>query len=219
MLSNATSHETFIQSVRDLVLAHSELSAEQAAQLHHAKLVYGVGNGAYRGITCYQAWRNGVGTVDVIEIAATGEESWIQLAGTTIHELAHVLAGHGAGHGSEWKDLAVQLGFTKRPEAAGQVYRLAMIRPALRHAIARLAAELADGSPAFLLAPSPVAMRVPRPCSQGTGTRGGKSRGKGSGSRMRLWECQCPKPVKVRVASDDFAAHCDQCGSAFVRKS
>jgi hypothetical protein len=49
----------------------------------------------------------------------------------------------------------------------------------------------------------------------GVGTKGGKSRGKGSGSRLRLWQCECERPVKVRVASDDFRAHCDECGAAF----
>jgi hypothetical protein len=33
------------------------------------------------------------------------------------------------------------------------------------------------------------------------------------GSRLRLWQCDCP--VKVRVASDDFAATCDTCDSPF----
>jgi hypothetical protein len=248
----STTHEQFIQKVRDLVLTdradfaafehldgepcsagpersddalcaeHGRLfrrgeglSAEQFAQLLNTKLVYGVGAGWYRGITCHQAWQNGVGTVDVVEIAATGEESWIQLAGTTIHELAHVLAGRGAGHGIEWKDTAAKLGFTKRPEAAGQVYRLAMIRPRLRHALAELAAELADGSPAFTLRAATVVHSAPRPCSQGHGTRGGRSRGAGSGSRLRLWECSCVKPVKARVASDNFAAHCDTCSEPF----
>lgn len=36
------------------------------------------------------------------------------------------------------------------------------------------------------------------------------------GSRLRLWECACP--VKVRVASDTFAAHCDDCRTPFVRQ-
>jgi hypothetical protein len=35
------------------------------------------------------------------------------------------------------------------------------------------------------------------------------------GSRYRLWECACG--VKARVASDSFEAHCDRCGSAFLR--
>lgn len=33
------------------------------------------------------------------------------------------------------------------------------------------------------------------------------------GSRLRLWECACPEPVKARVASDDFQATCNRCGS------
>jgi hypothetical protein len=36
-------------------------------------------------------------------------------------------------------------------------------------------------------------------------------------TRLRLWECGCSKPVKVRVASDDFQAHCDRCKKPFVR--
>lgn len=32
-------------------------------------------------------------------------------------------------------------------------------------------------------------------------------------TRLRLWECPCK--VKVRVARDDFAAHCDLCGGSF----
>jgi hypothetical protein len=36
-----------------------------------------------------------------------------------------------------------------------------------------------------------------------------------AGSRYRLWECACP--VKVRVASDAFAAHCDVCRRPFVK--
>jgi len=38
----------------------------------------------------------------------------------------------------------------------------------------------------------------------------------GPGSRLRLWECACP--VKVRVASDAFAATCDVCRRPFVRR-
>ena len=36
------------------------------------------------------------------------------------------------------------------------------------------------------------------------------------GTRMRLYECTCP--VKVRVASDAFAATCDACGEHFTRR-
>lgn len=216
-------HETFIHGVRDLVAEHADLKPEQIERIRAAKLVYGVGNGSYRGATFYNAWTHRNEPCDIVEIAATAEESWVQLAGTTIHELAHVLGGHAVGHGPEWKDLAVELGFSKKPLAAGQSYCLAMIKPALRMAIARLAADLADGSPAFgvhaaggagLGALIAALGRAPRPCSAGRGVKGGKSMGKGSG-RLRLWECDCAKPVKVRVASDEFQAHCDRCDEAF----
>jgi hypothetical protein len=220
MSTTTTTHETFIHGVRDLVLAHADLKPEQVEKLANAKLVYGIGNGSYRGVTYYSAWTHKDVQVDVVEIAATAEESWVQLAGTTIHELAHVLGGHGAGHGPEWKDLAVDLGFAKRPLAAGQRYCLAMVKPALRVAIARLAASLADGSPAFGLHAAGLGLGfkvgVVRPCSAGRGVKGGRSMGKGSG-RLRLWECDCAKPVKVRVASDDFQAHCDRCDGRFHR--
>jgi hypothetical protein len=215
-----TTHEQFIHAVRDLVLADAKGRVDESSleRLAHAKLLYGVGDGRTRGVTIYQVWENGVGKVDVIEIHATGEESWVQLAGTVIHELGHVLTGHGHGHDVTWKDSAKALGFTKRPEAAGQVYRLALIRPTLRYAIAELARQIADGGPAFYGTGGLGAMAitfVPRPCSAGVGVKGGKSRGKGSGSRMRLYECSCERPVKVRVASDTFAAHCDECGASF----
>lgn len=209
-----TTHEVFIHGVRDLVLQYADLKPEQAERLANTKLVYGVGNGRYRGITYYSAWTHQSQPVDIVEIAATAEESWVQLAGTTIHELAHVLGGHTAGHGTGWKDAAVELGFSKRPLAAGQVYCLAMIRPALRIAIARLAASLADGSPAFGLHIPGLSVGTVRPCSAGRGVKGGKSTGSGSG-RLRLWECECDRPVKVRIASDDFQAHCDRCDAAF----
>lgn len=217
-----STHEQFIQQVRDIVVADAlrrqAITEDEATKLGHAKLVYGIGDGRARGVTYYEAWQNGIGKVEAVEICATAEESWVQLAGTTIHELAHVLMGFGHGHDGEWKDAAVRLGFVKRPAAAGQVYYLSLIRPEIRRQVHELAAEIADGRPEF--ARLGYFTATPRPCTQGTGTRGGKSRGKGSGSRMRLWECECqPKPVKVRVASDDFQATCDVCGAKFTNKS
>lgn len=215
--------ERYIHAVRDAIVAWAtaerSITDEQAARLHHAKLLYGIGDGSYRGICHFNAWENGVGKVDVVEIAASAQESWVQLAGTTLHELAHVIAGWDEGHRNGWKDAAKSLGFTMRPAAAGQVYRLAMFNPTLRHAIYRLAEQIGDGSPAFRThGPGGVyATATLKPCSAGVGTKGGKSRGAGSGSRLRLWECGCERPVKVRVASDSFAAHCDQCGEAFHR--
>jgi hypothetical protein len=232
-----STHELYLHAVRDVVVTRATvrgtISAAQAERLAHTKLLYGIGDGTYRGVTVYGAWhhgdnddggQNGGGRVDIVEVAATGQESWVQLAGTVIHELAHVLAGHAAGHSTAWKDTAVALGFTMRPAAAGQVYHLAMIEPTIRRAVHELAQRIGDGRPEFrtYAIPAPTtstgARVAPRPCSAGVGTRGGASRGKGSGSRMRLWQCGCaPRPVKVRVASDDFQATCQRCGTAFKR--
>jgi len=223
MPAEQNTHERYIHQVREAVIAHAldreTITAEQAERALHAKLLYGIGHG-YRGVCHYDAWENGIGRVDVVEVAATAQESWVQLAGTTVHELAHVVAGFGAGHGNAWKDAAVKLGFTIRPAAAGQVYHLAMVTPSLRHRIYALTGEIGDGHPAFRRFGVGAAIGIkPRPCSAGVGVRGGKSRGQGSGSRLRLWECECAKPVKVRIASDDFKAHCDECGAAFTRQA
>ena len=59
---------------------------------HYLKVAPGL-----RGVTIYSRWANGHGPHDpdpFVEICAAGEESIVQLAGTTIHELAHVVLGH-----------------------------------------------------------------------------------------------------------------------------
>lgn len=213
-------HERFVHGVRDLILSSAQLSGPERDLLAHTKLVYGTGmGGSYRGVTCYGAWRNGRNggprEVPVVEIAAIAEESWLQLAGTTLHELAHVLA-YGHGHDVTWKELCVRLGFTRRPDAAGQVYTWDLFRPGLAWDVARMARVMADGRPSFWAGGTGRTL-APRPCGAGVGTRGGKSRGAGSGSRLRLWECSCEPPVKVRVASDDFQATCKRCGEPFTR--
>lgn len=214
-------HEQYTHSIRDAVLATADLEPAEREQLAETKLTYGIGDGTYRGVTHFQRWVNG-STHDFVEIAASAEESYVQLAGTTIHELAHVLAGSKAGHGAEWRKAAERLGL-RRAKAAGQRYMLAQIHPVIRVEAASLAIQVNDGQPAFgqinwlnwLATLGTISVRG---CSAGQGTRGGKSRGKGSGSRLRLWQCQCePKPVKVRVASDDFQATCKVCGADFAK--
>jgi hypothetical protein len=92
-----TTTELYLQAVRDVVITRAvgrgALSTKQAGRLTHSKLLYGVGDGTYRGMTVFDAWENGVGRVDVVEVAATGQESWVQLAGTVIHDPLTALTG------------------------------------------------------------------------------------------------------------------------------
>lgn len=208
-------HEAYLAGIRDAVLArvNGALAPGDRKRLALAKLVYGVGamSGA-RGLTIYGTWQ-GSERADIIEVCAACEESDVQLAGTTVHELGHVLAGHGSGHGKAWKEACRVLGLVDA-EAAGQAYRPDGFDPGLWRVLEALPLPT-DGRPVLRGTVSgPVSAK---PCPLGVGTRGGTSRGKGSGSRLRLYECQCPKPVKVRIASDDFSAHCDHCGAAFTR--
>lgn len=238
--------ETFLAMARDAILENADVKPDEFDKLAHVKVTYGMGNGTYRGITAYGAWRladagpeSDASATDFIEIAATGQESWIQLAGTLLHELGHSLAGMGSGHGKDWKEACVRLGFQIRPAAAGQRYWLSIFRPELRRSLYEIARMLRDGTPNFWTLGMVGGSGSIRPCRAGQGTRGGKSRGTGSGSRLRLWECACEhlcqsgacpnggvhnsagqscKPVKVRVASDDFQATCKRCNSDFEQK-
>src|SRR6266550_3644066 len=77
-------HEQFVNKIRSLIADRQP--ADIAERLRSVKLVYGCGDGSYRGICYYSAWKNGKpDRVDVVEIAASGEEHPVQLAGTTIH--------------------------------------------------------------------------------------------------------------------------------------
>jgi hypothetical protein len=205
----AVSHESFIHGVRAIVADRAPVAARQ--RLLSAKLVYGAGSGEYRGVCFYQAWTNG-DVHEFVEIAATGEESNVQLAGTTIHELGHVLAGPGAGHGPGWRTASRVLGLTVT-SAAGQAYAPEHFAPDVWRAIERLAFPT-DGRPTFRAIGPVVPKAKLRPCPMGIGTRGGRSRGPGSGSRLRLWECQC----QVRVARDHFDATCNVCHHVYTKR-
>lgn len=206
-------HETFVHAVRAAVVSRVADAAGRA-RLEGAKLVYGAAKDV-RGRCFPGAWANGT-THDFLEISAVNEESFIQLAGTTIHELAHSLAGAAAGHGRAWKAACAVLGL-RHAEAAGQAYAPQHFDVTVWARIESLP-HPSDGRPAFrgraTTAPAP------RPCPFGIGTRGGKSRGAGSGSRMRLYVCACPEGTigrKVRVASDAWDATCNTCGTRYAR--
>lgn len=208
-------HETFVHAVRATVVPRLGSAADRG-RLLSAKLVYGAARDV-RGRCFPGAWVNGE-THDFLEISAANEESYIQLAGTTVHELAHTLAGAAAGHGKAWKAACAALGLTYC-EAAGQAYVPEHFDPMVWARIEALP-HPSDGRPSFRGFSGAVAPKAPRPCPLGIGTRGGKSRGAGSGSRMRLYVCACPEGTigrKVRVASDTWDATCNTCGERYAR--
>ena len=212
-MTNQT-HETFIMAVAQAAIAR--LPDEERKVFAGMKLTYGMGLPGVRGITYYGRWKSGDATEApsgaFVEIGAGCQESWVQVAGTTIHELAHVLAGHSAGHGPDWKAACARLGL-RRVLAAGTAYKLANFECPLRFALAAMA-KPNEGEPVCNLYGPGLGPKL-KPCTAGLGTRGGKSRGTGSGSRLRLFECDCVPPVKARVARDEFAATCDCCAGHF----
>ena len=207
-------HEQFVHEVAALGIGL--LADDDRAKARQSKLTYGAGQAGLRGVTYFNRWLNDKNEqAHFVEICANGEESPVQLAGTMLHELGHVVAGWEAGHKKEWHCACSKLGL-RAIKAAGTNYQMAMIDPRIRASVAALIERLNDGKPNGAgvngRAPS-----TPKPCSAGVGTRGGKSRGVGSGSRLRKWICACePKPVIARVSSDDFQATCNVCNAAFT---
>jgi hypothetical protein len=206
-------HEQYIHKVRDIAV--QRLSAEERAAALDAKLVYGAGSQATRGVTYFGCWKNGHDHA-FAEVCAFGEDSPVQVAGTTLHELAHVIAGPGAGHGPKWKAACARLGLIF-VRAAGTKYSLACFAPGLRDAIAALP-QPTDGKPQPFggLLPNGLPLQLKlRPCNAGIGVKGGKSRGKGSGSRLRKFVCGCG--LIVRAARDEINSTHNDCGTTFKR--
>lgn len=235
--SKAVTHEAFINAVRDLAVEYasnvhtgaSSLDAEQLSRVARAKLLYGRGHFGLRGVTQYGAWHND-NPDELIEVCAASEESWIQLAGTTIHELGHAATGMGHGHNKAWKNACAALGL-RLVKAVGTNYSLAMFAPELRMKLAALP-KFADGMPqlaAALLSGLTQNIKA-RPCAAGIGVRGGTSRGPGSGSRLRKYVCdgyiisvtveggehRAPHGQIIRASTDNLDAKCNVCGGHFI---
>lgn len=214
----SVTHEAYIHLVRDAIVEGGDLTVGERQRIARAKLTYGAGDGSYRGVCHFAKWTTDAAG-DLLEIAALSEEGPIQLAGTTTHELAHVIAGNTAGHGAEWKAACQRLGLFNAL-AAGMQYKEDDLADHVRKVAT--AYQFSDGTPnghgASLF---PFLTRGPRPCPLGIGTRGGTSRGPGSGSRLRLYLCDCipdkatGRTNKVRVASDVWHATCKACGVDF----
>lgn len=203
-------HEEFIHAVRRLVIRNFP----QASILLEAKLVYGVGQPGSRGTCLIQAWKQQNKSTALIEISASSEVSSIQLAGTTIHELAHAYSmanGNSSGHTYAWRGICQAMGLYNAN------VKHEYFRHQLHGSFLNLVDEdLEDGGPSFrgkLL--TELGAVTTRPCALGIGSRGGKSRGLGSGSRLRLYECACPYPVKIRHAGDSLGANCNKCKRDF----
>lgn len=210
-------HEQFVQNVAEI--ACSRLSSTDACKCKAIKLAYGAGPDGTRGVTYFNRWGNTDGNAPFVAINALHQESLVQLAGTTIHELGHVLAGWEAGHGKDWKIACEKLGL-RRIRAAGTEYKYAMFDKDIRQYIAGLP-KPTDGKPIDLAAHMPTLKTGKRmtlkPCTAAIGVRGGTSRGIGSGSRLRLFTCECVPPLRVRVARDTFNCTCNDCNHTFTR--
>lgn len=219
MATTVQTREAYLAAARRAILgryaSRPNADTDIVARLSSVKVLYGVGAPNLRGVCYFTGWRNGEESQPLIEVTAFGEESRWQLAGTLLHELAHAAAGFEAGHGPQWRQWAETFGL-RVPRAAGHVYMPSGFDADLRDMLYRLP-DPADGRPNLRAGLGQWAPRKAPPCPVSIGVRGGKSRGKGSGSRLRLYICECDPPVRVRVASDAFAAHCDHCERAFKR--
>jgi membrane peptidoglycan carboxypeptidase len=60
-----TTHERYLHAVRDAVITRAQekgtITAEQAEQLAHTRMPYGVGDGTDRGVTVFEDWETGSG--------------------------------------------------------------------------------------------------------------------------------------------------------------
>jgi hypothetical protein len=208
----AATHEAYLRAIRSVLAAR--LNEDERIKVLGTELLYGAGRPSVYGICFYNRWKREQ-THDVIEISAFNEESPAQLWETVAHELAHVVAGCGVGHGPAWKAAAKRLGL-RRPVASGPAC-IEDLDPQVMEVLGTIPVPQ-DGNP---VTRSESVVRTVNTagtaCPLGIGTQGGTSRGPGSGSRLRLYMCECERSVKVRVASDEFRARCLVCGSAFQR--
>jgi hypothetical protein len=138
-----------------------------------------------------------------VEICASGEENPLQLAGTVLHELAHVLAGVEGKHGAAWKEQCHVLGLRKATARTTSYDDPEVWEEEMLAAVTALEAPQ-DGKPSI----GGTSMRTGKTCGTGQKTQS---------TRLLLWECHCMKPVKLRAAKSDLHALCMDCGQIFSR--
>src|SRR5882672_3067056 len=110
-MPNLITHESFVNAVAAMAITRIP-QGDIRSQLDSIKLVYGAGESGVRGVTYFNRWKGADVNqpVPFVEISAFNQESWIQIAGTTIHELGHVAAGFNAGHKKPWHAACAALG-------------------------------------------------------------------------------------------------------------
>jgi hypothetical protein len=114
-------------------------------------------------------------------------EDSVEVLGTLLHELIHASVGCEHGHGKRFSQAARTLGLEGRPTATTVGADLV---PFLQGFVGRVG----------LYPHAAITLQAtPQP-----------------GSRLRLYECRCTPAVKVRIASDRFAARCLVCEALFV---
>lgn len=190
-------HENYIMDV--LAVIATRLNAKEKRVISKIKVAYGAGQSGIRGVTYYRRWKNGSKAPHpFVEICAFGESGLVQICGTTFHECAHVLAGHEAAHGPDWKAKCEYLGLVDA-KASGHSYTWDTFAPDIRKLLKAIP-KPKDGQPIEGLANRIGRKVVNRPCSHGIGSRGGKSRGVGSGSRMVKVSClECGYTVRTSM--------------------
>jgi len=112
----------------------------------------------------------------------------VDVLGTLLHELLHASVGCQHGHKKPFSQAARKVGLAGPPTATVVGESL---RPALLSYIERVG-------------PYPHAAITVKPKVK-------------VGSRLRLYQCGCTPAVKVRVASDSFAAVCLHCNEDFTQ--
>lgn len=228
-----STHETYVAAIYSLAARAPGLTDIDRATIGAIKLTYGAGPSGARGVTYFNRWQlplPGIQTSHLVAINALAQESPLQVCGTTLHELGHVLAGPQAGHGADWHAACARLGLGDLEqgctgiEAAGTEYVWDMFTPGIRAALQALPLP-GDGQPqppnygpqGTPQPGQPAPRTSPRPCGMGIGSRGGTSRGAGAGSRYIKYECTgCAKPVVLRHAGLELAAKCLSCNTNFT---
>lgn len=100
-LNNQGQLEEFANDIKDAIVEGLRASEKfSSIRLRNARLHYNdFMNGRYRGLA-----------YDTGEMVVRQTESALQLAGTVIHECAHLLVGVASQHNEDWRDAATHLG-------------------------------------------------------------------------------------------------------------